>query len=205
MRALFSTLAVSAIVLAGAAARAQDEPPPMKVVDAPPKAPEGDKPKEGAIVTAPGPDFERVADEGGQIYVTRGYKGVVPGVRDESAVPSKAPPKELTDAPPVVEWVGFQPFATYSRVFVQVQGRYAFMVTKPQPNLIEVRVPDSTIASANDLRHLVTRLFPTAIDQIHIVAPHDGVAAVVVRIFLKKPVGYLYRSEGKYVFVDVEL
>ncbi|MBM4397732.1 MAG: hypothetical protein FJ087_18840, partial [Deltaproteobacteria bacterium] len=104
--------------------------------------------KTGSIVVTDPGDQEKVADEGGQIYVTRGYKGVVPGVRDASPVPSKAGTvPEEPPAPPVVEWIGFQPFATYSRVFVQVDGKYGFTVVRTKPELIEVRVPGATLCS----------------------------------------------------------
>lgn len=159
--------------------------------------------KGGDVGTAPGRELEKYADEAGQIYVTRGYKGVVPGVRDEPAVPSKLKTKEVDTV--VVQWVGFQPFTTYSRVFIQVEGRYAFTVTKPKPLEIEVRIPDAVVSSSNDLRHLVTRAFPTAVDRVLIEAPHEGLDAVVVRIVLKRPVAYLYRSEGKYIFIDLEM
>jgi hypothetical protein len=160
----------------------------------------------GVVMAPPPPGQEKIADEGGQIYVNRGYKGVVPGVRDTAAMPSKA--DGAKDAPasgrPAVEWVGFQPFATYSRVFIQVAGKYTFTVNKVKPDRIEVRLPGADVASFNDMRQLVTREFPTAIDTIKVEAAQGGTDAVVVTISLKQPVGYLYRTDDKYLFVDVE-
>jgi len=160
-----------------------------------------EQPKAGTIITTEPGEGEKVADEGGQIYVSRGYKGVVPGVRDSSPVPAKAAP---AGPAPRVQWIGFQPFATYSRVFVQVEGEYKFTVVRAGPELIELRVPNATLSTQNDARQLVTRMFPTAIDEVTVAPPTDS-EGVVVKIRLKKPVGYLYRSEGKYIFVDVEL
>ena len=160
----------------------------------------------GVVLTPPPPGQEKIADEGGQIYVSRGYKGVVPGVRDTAAMPSKADGAKDVPASgrPAVEWVGFQPFATYSRVFIQVAGKYTFTVNKVKPDRIEVRLPGADVASYNDMRHLVTREFPTAIDTIKVEAAQPGTDAVVVTISLKQPVGYLYRTDDKYLFVDVE-
>lgn len=160
----------------------------------------------GVALTPPPPGQEKIADEGGQIYVNRGYKGVVPGVRDTAAMPSKSDGAQDIPASgrPAVEWVGFQPFATYSRVFIQVAGKYTFTVNKVKPDRIEVRLPGADVASFNDMRQLVTREFPTAIESISIEAAQGGSDAVVVTISLKQPVGYLYRTDEKYLFVDVE-
>ncbi len=165
------------------------------------KPPAEDAPKPGTLISSPFTDQEKVADEGGQIYVTRGYKGVVPGVRDASSVPSKANP-EAAARPAVVEWVGFQPFATYSRVFIQVDGRFGFTASKPKPDEIEVRIPDAVVATRNDLFDLPTGSFPTAVSLVSSVVDASG---VVVHIHLKRPTGYLYRSEGRYIFVDIEM
>ena len=167
------------------------------------KSPADDTPKPGTLISAPFTDQEKVADEGGQIYLTRGYKGVVPGVRDASSVPSKANP-EPAASPAVVRWVGFQPFATYSRVFIQVDGRFGFTASKPKPDEIEVRIPDAIVASRNDLADLPTGSFPTAVALVRTVAAPDT-NGVVVHIHLKRPTGYLYRSEGRYIFVDIEM
>jgi hypothetical protein len=189
------------VILAPAIALA--EAPPPVIQDASKKKDE--PPKSGTILTGVSGEHEQTADEGGQIYVTRGYKGVVPGVREESAVPAKATKKdEAAIVRPMIEWIGFQPFATYSRVFIQVEGRFTFTVVRPKPDQIDVRIPGAEMSSANDLRQLITRAFPTAIDEITTAIQAD-MNSVVVSIKLKKPVGYLYRSEAKYIFVDVEM
>lgn len=160
-------------------------------------------PKAGSIIMKSAGEWDRVADEAGQVYLSRGYKGVVPGVRDEPAVPSKVKGAESAAPPaPVLQWVGFQPFATYSRVFLQVIGNYSYTVTKPNPLAIEVTLPGARAATPNDQRHLVTREFPTTVDQILI---EEQGGTTVIRIVLKAPTGYLYRQEGPYLFVDVSM
>ncbi|HOI11846.1 MAG TPA: hypothetical protein PK313_15305 [Myxococcota bacterium] len=167
---------------------------------------QSDEPKSGVIVTVPPEAHDRVADEAGEIYTTRGYKGVVPGIRDQSDVPAKkADPEAAPEARPVVEWVGFQPFSTYSRVFIQVTGNFAFSVTRPAQDRIEVRIPSADVSTTNDLHELLTRNFPTAVDKVTVTTSADDGGTVVIGILLKAPVGYLYRQDGAYVFVDVEL
>ena len=144
-----------------------------------------------------------LVDEQGKVYVKRHYKGVVPGIKDVSDVPSKQHPAKVDH--PVVEWVGFQPFKDYSRVFVQVLGKFVFTVTKADKQKIEITIPRATVDTPNDARELVTFKFPTQVNMIKTsVIQDDSGSSVVVRILLKKDVGYLFRQEGKYIFVDVE-
>jgi hypothetical protein len=198
----FRLLGSIVVTLVTASVLAQETAPRVDPADGEKKV--APPPKAGAIITQVSSDQEKVADEAGQIYVTRGYKGVVPGVRDESAVPAKMGTKDDT-GPAMVEWVGFQPFTTYSRVFIQVSGKYSFSVTKPKGGRIEVRLPNAGVSTSTDLWELVTRWFPTAVDRITVTPPAGKETATVVSIYLKKAVGYLYRQEGKYLFVDVEL
>ncbi|NOZ02741.1 MAG: hypothetical protein GXP54_12755 [Deltaproteobacteria bacterium] len=171
------------------------------------KKEENAKKRTGIVITSNSSEWDKVADEAGQIYVSRGYKGVVPGVRDTSAVSVKnAKPDQAQPTRPVLEWVGFQPFATYSRVFLQLKGPIRFNVTKPKPDRIVLKLPGTDISTANDQRFLNTSEFPTAVNRVTIQQTGEGEARqTIVSIFLKKPVGYLYRHEGDYIFVDVGL
>lgn len=182
------------------AQRPDDAPPPR--IEMSGEAKQEEPLKAGTIIMRSG-EWDRVADEAGQVYLSRGYKGVVPGVRDEPAVPSKVKvaASQTTD-PPILQWVGFQPFATYSRVFLQLTGQFTFSVLKPRPNVIEVTLPGTRVATPNDERHLVTREFPTTVDRILI---EEKDKATVIRIVLKAPAAYLYRQEGQYLFVDISL
>jgi len=142
-----------------------------------------------------------IADEAGKIYIERGYKGIVPGLRDKPLVESKA--KQLKgDGQPVLEWVGFQPFEQYSRVFLKVSGRFTFTVSKPSANKIVVTIPSCKVQTPNDERFLITRAFPTQVDSIF---THQSEEGTTVEIFLKRNTTYLYKQEGEYVFVDISL
>jgi hypothetical protein len=199
------TLAFCGLLGLAPAALAQSEPAPAISAGAD-EAPAPAPSRSGQIVVVPPEAYQRVADEAGEIYTSRGYKGVVPGIRDESDVAAKnqeAAPSP--DARPVVEWVGFQPFPTYSRVFIQITGDFTFGVTRPDTDRIEVRVFGADVSTTNDLHELITRNFPTAVDRVTVSTSTADQGSVIVNVFLKAPVGYLYRQDGGYVFIDVEL
>jgi hypothetical protein len=142
-----------------------------------------------------------IADEGGKIYVERGYKGIVPGLQDKPKVESKAK-QAGGDGGPVLEWVGFQPFEQYSRVFLKVSGKFTFTVAKPNPNKIVVSIPSCKVQTPNDERFLITKAFPSQVDSIFTRQSQDG---TTVEIYLKKNTTYLYKQEGEYIFVDISL
>jgi hypothetical protein len=192
------------VVLLMVAAQVLAQMQPARIEKKGERARTGDT-RTGVIVTAPSSTTEMTADEAGSIYTNRGYKGVVPGIRDRSDVPSKQPEAQALAAMRAsVDWVGFQPFPTYSRVFVQISGAYSFTVTRPAPDQIEVRIPGADISTTNDLHELVTRNFPTMIDRIVISTTSEDYGTVLVTVHLKAPSGYLYRQEGQYIFIDVE-
>ncbi len=185
------------------AALARPAPAPDSSAGRAQAAPE---PKTGVVVVVPPEAYQRVADEAGEIYTSRGYKGVVPGIRNESDVPSKKLDAAVDhESRAIVEWIGFQPFPTYSRVFIQLTGDFTFSVTRPDTDRIEVRIPSADISTANDLHELVTRNFPTAVDRVTVATSPADDGSMVVNVFLKVPVGYLYRQDGAYIFVDIEL
>ena len=205
---LLGLAAVAATVLASgheaiAQSKGDEAPPPPKIEFAGQSRMEK-KDKAGTVVMKSSNEWDKVADEAGRIYKSRGYKGVVPGVRDVPEVPSKK--KQAAQASqPLVEWVGFQPFSTYSRVFIQVTNDFQFSVTKPRSRTIRVEIPGAKLSSYNDQHYLDTRAFPSAVKRVMIEGKEGDNPSVVVWIQLKKPVGYLYRREGNYIFVDVGL
>lgn len=193
---------ICGVLFVTASASAQDAPTILGKDD---EVPNSESAKTGVVMLAPNEGQPFMADEAGEIYSKRDYKGVVPGIRDQSGIPSKTPEAEAlsaTDA--VVDWIGFQPFPTYSRVFIQVSGRFSFAVTRPVQNRIVVSIPGARISTSNDLHNLVTRWFPTVVDQVSVRQVEGDEPGVMVDIDLKKSAGYLYRQEGRYIFVDVE-
>ncbi len=206
MKKLLSIGLVFAVSLVAVLAFAEDAP---QVTEKPVDPANAPKPHDGEIILAPSEGEVFTVDEDGTIYQRRGYKGVVPGVRDQADFPSReAAPLDLdAEVPVVVKWVGFQPYDSFSRVFVQVGGEFEYSVTRPAPTIIEVTIPSATPGSENDLNGLITRWFPTSIDRIKVnqmpVADPSVEGGMIVTIHLKKPVDYLYRRDGAYIFVDV--
>jgi hypothetical protein len=192
-------LSTAALVLVSLNLHAQEPVPTVQVGT--PEPVQGTK--TGVIVTVPPESYDRVADEAGEIYTSRGYKGVVPGIRDKSDVPSKNEPEQ--GPRPVVEWIGFQPFPTYSRVFIQMSGNYTFSAVRPTEKRIDVVIPSADVSTRNDMHELITRNFPCAVDRVVVDTSSEGDGAVIVSIHLKAPVGYLHRQDGAYIFIDLEL
>jgi len=152
---------------------------------------------------AGGASSRGMVDKNGKAYTKDHYKGVTPGIKDVADVPSKKKHGKIDN--PRVEWVGFQAFRDYSRVFVQVLGTFTFTVTKTDQHKIEITIPSANIDTPNDARELVTFKFPTKVNLIKTrEVKTDSGSSVVIDILLSKNVGYLFRQEGKYIFVDVE-
>jgi CYTH domain-containing protein len=150
-------------------------------------------------------DFEETpyfVDEEGKIYRDRQYRGVVPGIKN-------IPDIELKKAKPskdTIMWIGFQPFKLFSRVFVQLYGKPAFLIKKDGEKKIAVEFPETDINLTNDAREIITSEFSTSVEKITVkIKKVKKESKAVVTIFLKKPSGYLYKQDGEYIFVDIEL
>ena len=194
----FRAYVVVFLALASARAFAQKDQPAI-VTEAGEEI--GNLTKKGLVKKELGSTWQRFADDAQEIYVVRNYKGVVPNVRDEPKIGGKFA-KHSQGAPPVVQWVGFQPFRTYSRVFIRVGGDFEFSVTKERSDLIVVTIENAVVETPNDARFLITEAFPTFVRKVT-VEQVEG-QGVKVSVYLKKPVGFLYRREGSYIFLDVE-
>lgn len=143
---------------------------------------------------------ETVVDEAGAIYRRRSYGGVVPHLRDslrdvKTSKVHKRGPLEIT-------WIGFQQKALFSRVFVQTDRLPTYTIFKPDPLHIVVEFPTARLRTVQEDRIILTHEFNTKVDQID-AKPVKGHGIHVV-ITLKEPMGYLYKQEGDYVFIDVE-
>lgn len=202
MRLLCYSLFVVFFTSKAILAQTPGQPPKVEALDD--KKVANQPEKTGVVKMMVSSEDEKLADEAGQIYINRGYKGIVPGVREETIVPSKKGKKDESEGTPTVLWVGFQPFPSYSRVFIQISGKFSYTITKPKPNKIEVKIPNAVVSGENDLRTLETWAFPSAVERVIIQAPPVTKDTVIINIFLRKPVGYLYRQEGQYIFVDIE-
>lgn len=143
---------------------------------------------------------ETVVDEAGTIYRRRFYGGVIPNVRD--SLRDKKTSKVHRRGPLEITWVGFQQKALFSRVFVQTDRLPTYTIFKPDPLHIVVEFPTARLRTIQEDRVILTHEFNTKVDQID-ARPVRGRGVHVV-ITLKEPMGYLYKQEGDYVFIDVE-
>jgi hypothetical protein len=136
-------------------------------------------------------------DEAGKIYKEMRYHGIIPAVRDEFKHR-----KRKRKGHAHVSWVGFQQKQFYSRVFVQTDQLRRFTITKPDPLHVKMIIYSAKVHRKNDgIRPIVTRQFKSAVEKIK--TRRRG-RNIEVTITLSKPVGYLYKQQGNYIFIDVE-
>jgi hypothetical protein len=135
-------------------------------------------------------------DERGKIYKELRYHGIIPELRDHFLKTRKRKKKKQA-----VTWVGFQPKRFYSRIFIQVRGLSRFVLHKPDPRTIVVKIDGAAIPSRQTLRSILTGAFSSSVQEVKARRRRGGAE---VTITLRKPVGYLYKQEGNYIYVDVE-
>ena len=140
--------------------------------------------------------LEVYVDEAGKLYRERRYHGIIPNVRDRHGRPPKKAPKSTK-----VTWVGFQQKQLFSRVFIQTNRLSRFTLHKPDPRHIVVTIDSARIPRQNERRDVITSEFRSSVERIR-ARRHRGNAEVVIT--LSRSVGYLYKQEGNYVFIDVE-
>lgn len=141
---------------------------------------------------------EVFVDERGKIYKELRYHGIIPTIRDFLG---KKRPKTSKKTRPKITWVGFQQKQFYSRIFVQTNRLSRFTLHKPDPRHIVVTFEGANIHRRNTTRPIITSEFSTSVEKIR--ARRKGRHSQVI-ITLSKPVGYLYKQQGNYVFIDVE-
>lgn len=139
---------------------------------------------------------EVYVDEAGKLYRELRYHGIIPSVRDHLGRPPRKAPKQTK-----VTWVGFQQKQLFSRVFIQTNRLSRFTLHKPDPRHIVVTIDGARIPRQNDRRDVITSEFRSSVEHVR-ARRHRGDAEVVIT--LSRSVGYLYKQEGNYVFIDVE-
>jgi len=138
-------------------------------------------------------------DERGKIYEELRYHGIIPEIRDHFRRSKRKSKKARGKSR--VTWVGFQPKRFYSRVFIQTTKLHRFVLHKPNPKQIVVKIEGASIPSRQTLRPVLTGAFSSSIEKIQARRRRGGAE---ITITLRKPVGYLYKQQGDYIFVDVE-
>ncbi len=153
-------------------------------------------PQSSSKLIRDGDIVEVFVDERGRIYRELRYHGIIPTIRDHFG----KRPRTIKGAGKIT-WVGFQQKRFYSRVFIQMDKLSRFTLHKPNPRRIVVTFERARIPRKNTLRPVITSQFNSSVQQIR--ARRRGAKAEVV-ITLRKPVGYLYKQQGNYVYIDVE-
>ena len=148
---------------------------------------------------------EVFVDERGAIYRELRYHGVVPNYRDDLGhrrprKNAKAHVKRRAEAPKIT-WVGFQQQRFSSRIFIQASLVSHFSITKPDPHHIVVFIDDAKIPGRQALRPLVTSQYASSVAHVQARRKRHGAE---ITITLSRPAGYLYKQDGRYIFIDVE-
>ncbi len=143
---------------------------------------------------------EQVVDPQGEIYRDRPYSGIIPQHRD--SLHDKMTGKVRQRGPVELTWVGFQQKALFSRIFVQTDRLPTYTIFKPDPLHIVVELSGVRTRTRQERRPMLTHEFKTQIDNIDVRELKGNEIRIVIS--LKQPVGYLYKQEGNYIFIDVE-
>lgn len=149
---------------------------------------------------------EVFVDERGKIYREMRYQGIIPDLRDSLRPEKKGKKGEKAKRAkkgkrPRVDWVGFQQKRFYSRVFIQMDRLSRFTLHKPNDKQIVVQIEGAGIPKRNTLRPVLTGEFSSSVASIRAIRKRGGAEVIIT---LRKPVGYLYKSHGNYIFIDVE-
>lgn len=127
--------------------------------------------------------------------------------RDYSGVSTEFPDpaqgaEALTDEPGHVRWIGFEPDASASRLFIQLTSAVEPQLSQSGSE-VRVRLPGLRLATRNMRRPIVPRFFATPIRHVK-AGPSSG--GVVVKIKLKRAAEATLttRDQGAYHYVIVE-
>lgn len=148
--------------------------------------------------------LEVYVDLKGRIYKRRKYQGVVPKVHDDPNFEKNAHKLiQRQGKTPRVTWIGFQQLAAASRVFIKTDRIVIYTLYKPDRKTIIIEFPKAMVPLKNNARQLLTRNFRSNIERVSI-RENRRDSSVKVVIELNTAVGYIYRQDGTYIYIDVE-
>ena len=110
---------------------------------------------------------------------------------ERPAVPSQAQLREI----------GFRQLPGASRVYVRTTVTPRFTIQDVGENVIRVELENTRATRRNDLRHLDTSFFPSA---VAVVTPAHRGSSYVLEIKLRERVPYQQRIEGDMLAIDFE-
>lgn len=135
------------------------------------------------------------------------YRGIIPHLRD-SLPHIERYQRAGTDVsqPNRVTWIGFQPFETYTRVFLQLARTPSYRVEETATEdgqLIEVFLDNTRLPLSNFQRFIDASYFERSVDIID-AEPLEGgrVRVVIFRHQTEAP--YEVEVEGNYLYIDFQ-
>jgi hypothetical protein len=126
-----------------------------------------------------------------------------PAIADAPAVAAHASADVLDIGAPRAQLreVGFRQLPGASRVYVRTSVTPRFTIQDVGENVIRVELENTRATRRNDLRHLDTSFFPSA---VAVVTPARRGASYVLDIKLRERVPYQQRIEGNMLAIDFE-
>lgn len=129
------------------------------------------------------------------------YMGVIPNIRDTlphiarfQAVNERRPRNRIT-------WIGFQPFDSFTRVFVQMADSPNYTIEESEGGqLVEVFFENTTISLSNFQRFMDTSFFGRSVDVID-AQPLSGHRARLI-IWRDSVTPYTVTVDGDYLYID---
>ena len=134
------------------------------------------------------------------IYGSEIYRGVTPNEVD--SLPHIAGSQQRAETGEnTLTWVGFQPFDTHTRVFLQT-GRTAQYQVQESPDglTVTVRLRDTRVDFSNFHRWIDASYFGRPVHMIDTARADDGVTEVTID--LSRYAAYTVSSEDGYLFLD---
>jgi len=147
--------------------------------------------------------LEVYVDVEGRIYQRRTYQGVVPRMNENAPFSEQVQKHVKSQTGTKILWVGFQQMLAASRVFIKTDRVVKYSLYKPNPKTIIVEFPRAVVPLKNNQRELMTGSFNTPVEMVRVIENKKSRTSRIV-INLKRPVGYIYRQDGPYVYVDIE-
>ena len=134
------------------------------------------------------------------LYGSEVYRGVTPNEVD--SLPHISGSQERAQAGQnTLTWVGFQPFETHTRVFIQTGRAAQYQVNEsPDGMTLTVRLRDTRVDFSNFRRWIDASYFERPVHMIDTTTTGDGVTEV--SIALSRFAEYTVSSDGGYLFVD---
>lgn len=134
------------------------------------------------------------------LYGSEIYGGVTP--HEVDSLPHISASQERGQAGEnTLTWVGFQPFETHTRVFIQT-GRPAQYQVQESPDglTLTVRLRDTRVDFSNFRRWIDASYFGRPVHMIDTERAADGVTEVSIE--LSRYADYTVSSDGGYLFID---